>query len=202
MFKFLQQFLVISLVVSLTACGTTSGMKRGDANQAGSKEEQKAAIGASFAEFTRISVMDFNSELKAPPRNEAKRAVAESKTAAAGKRFADKIAAGLSGSGMFTEVVRNDAKPGDLIIKGEVTKYKEGNRAGRLLIGFGAGSANFDATVRFVNGTTNEEISQISVDKNSWFLGGLLAAAQDVDDFIDGAAEKVAEETIKAKSGQ
>ncbi len=201
MLKCLRAASLLLLILVLAACGSTSGMKRSGSGQAAPAAAQKAAISADFAGFTRVSVMDFTAELSSPPRNEAKRAVAVSQTAAAGKRFADKIADGLSASGAFSEVVRNDARPGDLIIKGEVTRYQEGNRAARLMIGFGAGSANFDATVRFVNATTAEEISQITVDQNSWFLGGVLAAAQDVDDFIEGAAKKVAEETVKAKSG-
>jgi predicted small lipoprotein YifL len=202
MLKLFRQCFVVALLVTLTACGSTSGMKRSDAGKAEPVEAQKAAINADFAAFTRVNVMDFTVELASPPRDEAKRAVAVSQASAAGKRFADKIADGLSATGKFTEVVRNDSRPGDLIIKGEVTRYEEGNRAARLLVGFGAGSANFDATVRFVNSTTAEEISQITVDQNSWFLGGLVAATQDVDDFIDGAASKVAEETVRAKSGQ
>jgi len=198
---------VVGLTLALAACGSTSGMKRSDDATATSQGEQSksaqtAAIAADFAKYTRISVMDFKSELAKKSSNQAKQDVADGKAADAGKRFADKIATGLSQSGAFSEVARNDSKPGDLVIQGEVTKYKEGNRAIRLVVGLGGmGSANFDAIVRFVDGDSGKELTQITVDKNTWFFGGLMAAAQDVEDFINSAAEKVAEETIKAKRG-
>jgi hypothetical protein len=184
----------------LTACGTTSGMKRSGATD-GDKAAEKAAISADFQGFTRVSVQDFQAALSNPSKDSAKLSVQEGQATAAGKRFADQIAEGLTASKAFAEVVRNDPKPGDLLIQGEVTKFKQGSRVARALIGFGAGSANFDATVRFVDGTDQRELSQMIVDKNSWFLGGLMAAAQDADDFLEGAAEKIAEETIKAKTG-
>ncbi len=56
----------------------------------------------------------------------------------------------------------------------------------------GAGSSYFDAVVAFGDGVTRESIGTITVDKNSWALGGGLAAGQSVQGFMRGAARSVA----------
>ena len=60
----------------------------------------------------------------------------------------------------------------------------------------GAGSAFFEADVQFRDGKGNS-IGQVKVDKNSWALGGGLAAGQSPLTFMDGAAEKIADEAAK-----
>lgn len=191
--------LITSLV--LVACGSTSGMKRSGTKDTAA-EPAAAAISGDFTRYDSVIVRDFANATEIKTKNAAKREVAEAQAVAAGKRFADKIAEGLKAGGSFASVAREgEPTPTTLVIEGNVTKYKAGNRALRLMIGFGAGSANFDARVSFVDGASGSEISFITVDKNSWFLGGILAAVQTVDDFIDGAATKVAEETVRAKKG-
>jgi hypothetical protein len=200
-------YLITAAALVLAACGSTSGMKRADSDVAPAKTQSsgkdKAAISADFSSYSRVVVRDFANWTKIKGKDEAKRSVQEAQAIAVGKRFADKIAEGLGAGTAFESVTRNDAEvgAGTLVIQGEVTKYKAGNRALRMVIGFGAGSANFDARVSFVDGATGKEVSFMTVDKNSWFLGGLLAAAQTVDDFVDGSATKVAEETLRAKTG-
>lgn len=200
--------LIVVAALVLTACGSTSGMKRSSssesaASSASTDGTQAPAISSDFSRFDRVLVRDFANATTITTKNAAKREVQTSQAVAAGKRFADRIAEGLQSGSAFTEVVREgEPTATTLVIEGNVTKYKAGNRAMRMLIGFGAGSANFDARVRFTDGATGDELSYITVDQNSWFLGGLFAAVQTVDDFVDGAATKVAEETVRAKTGQ
>ena len=44
-------------------------------------------------------------------------------------------------------------------------------------------------------------LDELVVDKNSWALGGALAAGQTVEQFMKASAEKIAEELARAKSG-
>ena len=83
-----------------------------------------------------------------------------------------------------------------LVITGNITKFEEGNSTLRLFVGMGAGSAFFESNVAFRNGGDGQ-IGTIKVDKNSWALGGGLAAAQNPTMFMNGAAEKIAEEAKK-----
>ena len=80
-----------------------------------------------------------------------------------------------------------------------VTRFVEGNAALRLFIGMGAGSSYFDATTRFKD-STGKVLGEIKTDKNSWGLGGSIAAGQTVFKFMENAAEKVAEEARKISS--
>jgi Domain of unknown function (DUF4410) len=112
--------------------------------------------------------------------------------------FPDKICKGITSKKAFTSVMRN-SKPssGTLVIEGEVTKYVEGNPMLRAMVGMGAGSSYFDANVRFVDGGTGKVIGNLTAGKNSWVLGGGLAAGQTAKGFMLGAAEKVSVESIK-----
>lgn len=78
------------------------------------------------------------------------------------------------------------------MIGGEVTRFVEGNAALRLIVGMGAGSSYFDATIRISDGGNGAAINALKADKNSWGLGGSLAAAQTVDTFMSEAAKKTA----------
>ena len=82
------------------------------------------------------------------------------------------------------------------MISGTITKYDEGSVTKRMLLGMGFGMALFEANVEFrdSNGLT---IGTIKVDKNSWPLGGAIGASQGPQGFMDGAAQKVAEEAAK-----
>ncbi len=111
--------------------------------------------------------------------------------------FADRIATELKKRGKFSSVARN-AKPdaNTVVISGTITKYDEGSVAKRMLLGMGFGMALFEANVEFRD-NKGTGIGSIKVDKNSWPLGGGLAAGQDPQGFMDGAAKKVAEEAGK-----
>jgi hypothetical protein len=42
-------------------------------------------------------------------------------------------------------------------------------------------------------------LGTVSIDKNSWALGGAIASAQSVETFMQGAAKKIATELESAK---
>ena len=61
--------------------------------------------------------------------------------------------------------------------------------------------SSFDAIVELRDGATGAVLGSMKVDKNSWPLGGMIAATQTPRTFMDGAAKKVAEEVSKRRSG-
>jgi hypothetical protein len=163
-------------ILSLTGCGSTSGLKNG----------QGQAI-ASTRKFSKVTVQTFKLSLKEPEQN----------SNVAPTYFADRIASEIKTRGRFVSVSRN-AKPdaNTLVIDGVITKYEEGNSMLRLFIGFGAGSSFFEADVYFRD-SKGAVVGKIKADKNSWALGGGVAAAQNPTMFMNGAADKIAEEASK-----
>jgi len=119
-----------------------------------------------------------------------------------GKSFSDKIALSIANTGAFQNVERSMTEGKSILIDGDITRYEEGNPTMRLLIGFGAGSSYFDAIVNLKDAQTGEKIGDIVVDKNSWALGGGIAAAQDVNAHMQSAAETIAENLANAKQGK
>jgi hypothetical protein len=75
-----------------------------------------------------------------------------------------------------------------------ITRFVEGNAALRLLVGMGAGSSYFDANIQVTDGGNNASVTSLHADKNSWGLGGGIAASQTVDTFMNEAAKKTAAE--------
>ena len=172
------RYLAFAIVVGcfLTACGTTSPLK-------GTGGETIT----STRRFSKVTVQDFG--LSAP-------AVGE-KVTASKVYFADRIATEIKKTGKFSSVGRNSKPDSDtLVINGVITKYEEGNAAMRFFIGMGAGSSFFEADVNFRDskGTT---VGKIKVDKNSWALGGGIAAGQNPETFMNGASDKIAAEAAK-----
>ena len=160
----------------LTACGTTSSLK-------GAGGE----VITSSRRFSKVTVQDF--KLSVPEVGE--------KVNASKVHFADRIATALNKTSRFSSVGRN-SKPdaNTLVIDGVITKYEEGNPMLRLFIGMGAGSSFFEADVNFRD-SKGVTIGKIKVDKNSWALGGGIAAGQNPQSFMEGAADKIAEEASK-----
>jgi hypothetical protein len=160
----------------LTACGTTSSL-----------QDTHGKALTSARTFTKVTVQDFKN---ATPE------VGE-KINTGKVYFADRIATELKKRGQFLSVARN-AKPdaNTVVISGTITKYDEGSPEKRLWIGMGFGMALLEANVEFRD-SKGLTIGMIKVDKNSWPLGGGLAASQDPQGFMKGAAEKVAEEAGK-----
>ena len=65
-------------------------------------------------------------------------------------------------------------------------------------IGFGAGSSYFDATIE-VSDASGKALAEMTIDKNSWPLGGILASAQTTGKFMQAAAEYFPTELKAAK---
>ena len=177
---------VVLFCVCVTGCGSTSQLAR-----------EEAAPTHDLSSYPRVAVGAFGSR-PATDVPAGKRAVYDNEVKAAGQRFATMVVSELRRYGIPADVVR-ERPASALYVEGDITRYKDGNAALRFLIGFGAGSSYFDATVRFVDGDSGRQIGSIEVDKNSWPLGGLVAAAQDADSHMQGAAAKIAEQIAIAQ---
>jgi hypothetical protein len=168
--------LALAGMILVTACGTTS--------------ELKGPTGSSITstrKFSKVTVQDFKLSV-----SEVGEKVTASKV-----YFADRIATALNKTGKFSSVKRNAKPDADtLVIDGVITKYVEGNPTLRLFIGMGAGSAFFESDVEFRD-SKGLTMGKIKVDKNSWALGGGIAAGQNPEAFMNGAADKIAEEAAK-----
>lgn len=185
-----KQLIVLCAALSLAACGTTSGMKSVNVAPGQSAED----ISPDFSKYNTVVVNNFTDGTKKQDLPEF-----------AGKNFADRIAAAIKGTGAYENVLRASGGAPDastIVVDGQITRYKEGNGALRLVVGFGAGSSYFDADVNFSDMASGKELGQIEVDKNSNPLGGGIAMAQTVDTFMKGASEKIAKELAEAKNGK
>ena len=161
----------------LASCGTTSSMK----------DAQGTTISTSTRKFSKATVLNFQSSV----------AGTDGKVAAAQIYFADCIASETKKTGGFKSVTRGAKPDADtLVIDGTITRYAEGSAALRLMIGLGAGSSYFNAKVNFKD-SQGKALGEVLVDKNSWVLGGALAATQTPQTYMEGAAKKIATEARK-----
>lgn len=184
-------FASVILAALLCGCGTTSGLK--------SKGQTDLS---SLGRYTEASVLNFVDRTK-PPKKAEEAPAHEAAMQEKCRHFADLIATELEQTGTFSKVHRVEtAAPGSLVITGEITRSSEGNSGLRLWIGFGAGSSYFDATVRFTDSDSGSALAEVVVDRNSWGGGGMLAAGQTVESFMQAAAEKIAAEVQKARAGK
>lgn len=188
-------FALLSLAgLLLSGCGTTSSFK-----------PMQAANIQSIQKYTQVSVQDFANQTagNAKEADAAKQQQVAEKIKAHGRHFADLIALELGKTKAFEKVDRGE-KPaaGTLVVSGNITRCVEGNPSLRFWIGMGAGSSYFDALVLVSDADTGQQLGQFEVDKNSWALGGGLAADQTVQKFMEAAAKHVAAELSKAKFGK
>ena len=171
--KFFYLFLLVPLASVFASCGTVS--------------EMKPTEGFSEKKYSKVVVRNFTyTEVDGEDGIHST------------TDFPDKIRNEILEKNVFISVARN-AKPSTdtLVIEGEVTKYHDGNPMLRAMVGFGAGSSYFDANVRFIDGGSGKVIGNLQAGKNSWVLGGGLAAGQTAKSFMVGAAEKVSVESLK-----
>ena len=202
--------LIAVLASTLAACGSTSRIKPASAPDAGgatTEAEATAATAASFdpaliQAYSIVAVVDFVDATAHERIPEDRRAEHVATVDDATREFADRIAAEIRETGAFADVRRGSAEGKPLLIGGRITRFKEGNGAARFFIGFGAGSSFFDATVELRDGETGQLIGEIIVDRNSWPLGGVVAATQTVERFMEGAAKKTAAELEALKRGE
>ena len=170
--------LALAVCLCLPSCGTVS-------------ELQPPTTGASVPTgktFVRVLVKDFGHTV----------ADDDGTTPVAARKFSDRIAEAIRAAKPGASVARDGKAGADtLVIEGEVTRFMEGNAALRFLVGMGAGCSYFDANVRLVDGGSSRVLGSIKVDKNSWGLGGGLAATQTVDVFMTQGAKKAADEAVQ-----
>src|SRR5262245_22594045 len=173
----------------LAGCGTTSTLKPAQVDRP-----------MDFSAFSKVVVRDFEdkaTEHEKPARQEAKRREMQRVS----RDFADRLASEIEKKAIFQTVLRSGPEDeSTLLISGNVSRYEEGSATARFLVGMGAGSSYFDASVEFRQGYTRALLGTIKADKNSWVLGGGLAAGQTPEIFMQEAAMKVANEVQKAKS--
>ncbi|MEM7220754.1 MAG: DUF4410 domain-containing protein [Pseudomonadota bacterium] len=170
-------------VLALTACGSTGPIKPA--------EGEEGAQSLDFSSYDQVIVRAFADGTKKQNMPET-----------AGRLFADIIAAEVRSTGEFESVQVDDGEGRAIVIGGDVTRYARGNGAMKFLVGLGAGSTHFEAEVTFVDSETGETLGNLSVDKNSWALGGAIAASQSVEDFMTAAARKIAKEMSQAATDE
>lgn len=187
------------LAVGLAACGTTSDLQRDDATT--QKIDLTAYQYAVISDFEDSATE--NKVFRSDEKGQAKKSAYRAEVQAAGVTFAEFIKAELDKLNFLDEVSRgSEAGEGALLIKGKITRFERGNAAAKFLIGLGAGSTYFDAVVSVTDGATGNELGTIVVDKNSWVLGGVISASQNVEGFMRGGAQKIARELYVAKVGR
>jgi len=179
-------FLFLSLL--LAGCGTTSGFKAASGQNA-----------VDLSPFSRVVVKDFTDGASEKMKGlERERKVLEMKRVT--KDFADMLAWEIGQKRIFDQLARTGAEDEKtVIIGGQITRYEEGSPTARFLVGMGAGSSYFDARVEFLRGGSGELLGAIEANRNSWVLGGGIAANQTPDSFMREAARKVADEISKLK---
>jgi hypothetical protein len=173
-------FLACVALGFLTACGTTSSLQ--------SAEQDKMI---DLTPYSKLIVEDFTDQATAKAKAEAQ-PILRLKMESAVKTFPDQIAAVTRSQGGFTEVGRTGTPDAaTLVMRGAITQYDEGNATLRWMVGFAAGNVNFDATVELVDGGSGRSLGTWVVDKNSWALGGGIAATQTPEGFMQEAATKI-----------
>jgi hypothetical protein len=183
--------LVCGAVTFLAACGTTSSLQ--------SAEQDKTI---DLTRYSKLIVEDFRDEatVKAKPEVQP---ILRLKLETAVKAFPDQIAAVTRSNGGFDQVGRSGTPDADtLVMRGAITQYDEGNATLRWMVGFAAGNVNFDAIVELLDGGTGQSLGKWVVDKNSWALGGGIAATQTPEGFMQEAATKIGTQlSEKRKAG-
>lgn len=189
---------VVCAVAFLHGCGTTSSLQ----------SPEDVASRPDLSSYDRVIVGDFadrateRKTFKSDAKGAEKKAKYTADVEAGGSTFAEYIVAEIRKTGAFSEVRRGtDPQPTDLYIDGDVTRYARGSAAAKFLVGLGAGSTYFDAVVRLHDGPAQDTFGTIVVDKNSWVLGGVISAAQNIESFMRGGAIKVAKELEATKTG-
>ena len=145
--------------------------------------------------YTTAIVIDFN-DATTPEQELVQQDLAEhrKKVAIAGRRFADLIAAQLMADELYSVVLRQPSQADALLITGDITRYVEGHPRDRLLIGVFSGRSRLESVIQLSDNRSGDAVGEMTIDPHSWVLGGLLAAGQTVEDYMEKAAEKVADE--------
>jgi hypothetical protein len=200
----LMRIAITSLVALLGACGTTSNIQpaaRADSNPKTAVPVQTGKPLVDLAAYDTVAVLDFRDATDKSKIKPEKLQAYSDTVATATRSFADLIAQKVRESGAFPTVVRGPATGRALVVSGSITRLVEGNSALRLLVGMGAGSSYFEANTELSDGESGQSLGRIATDKNSWALGGGIAAGQTVESFMQGAATKIAQQLRQNKQG-
>jgi hypothetical protein len=193
---------VLMLVTGLTACGTTGNIQpQRKPQEAVTAPAEKGKPALDLSGYDKVVVLDFTDATdKSKLKPEELRSYSDT-MATAGRTFADLIAQKLRDTGAFQEVVRGTSPGKALMISGRITRLTEGSSALRFWVGMGAGSSYFEATTELADAESGIILGHAATDKNSWALGGAIAATQTVQSFMQGAAEKIATQLRDSKKG-
>ena len=173
----------------LSSCGTTSGVQTAAGQGSGVVAEYDTLVVKGFRDATSPSgFSSWAAEEQAEHRANVKRC---------GERMADIVISDAKANSRFKQVGRSKGPGKNLLVEGEITDYNNGVASLRLWIGMGAGSAYLDGMAYFRDASSGKELGRVVIDKNSWPLGGGIAATQTADTFAEGAAKKVASEAAK-----
>jgi len=192
---------VLFLTAALVACGSTSNIKPNQTPDTAGSTAHKSNASIDLTGYDKVIVLDFvDATDKSGLSPDKSRSYSET-MAVAVRSFPDLIAQKVRDTGAFQDVVRGPSPGKALSISGRVTRLAEGSAALRLWIGMGAGSSYFDATTVLTDTESGASLGQLTTDKNSWALGGIIASSQTVQTFMQGAAEKIAEQLRDCKKG-
>jgi hypothetical protein len=192
---------VFMFTLALCACGTTSNIKPSPKPEAVAGQAQPAPANLDLSGYEKVVVLDFTDATDKSKLKPDKVAAYSEAMATAVRTFPDLIAQKVRETNAFQEVVRGPGTGKALVVSGHIDRLVEGNGALRLLIGMGAGSSYFEATTGLADEETGNALGLVTTDKNSWALGGGIAASQTVQSFMQGAAEKIAKELQQRKKG-
>ena len=185
----------------LAACGSTTVIKptrEAEATIAAPEPKGKATL--DLAGYDKVVVLDFVDAVDKTKIKPADLRAYSDTVATATHTFPDLIAQKLRDTGAYREVVRGPSPGKAVVISGRITRLTEGNSALRLFVGMGAGSAYFDATTDLADAESGSSLGEVATNKNSWVLGGGFAAGQSVQSFMEGAAEKIAQDLHDGKA--
>ncbi len=101
--------------------------------------------------------------------------------------------------GAFRKIARSGSGYAEeLVIRGTITEYREGNRFLRLMVA-GVGSAKFAVDVSFFDGRSGQ---QLMLARGDWVLrvGGVAGAIVGMDEVVRSAGARIAD-TIAEKRG-
>lgn len=173
---------MVPVLLVLAGCGSTSSMRDGQSGKRTDLQGYDTVIIHSFTDgVSKAGKDEFLTE--------------------EGRRFSDMIARSLRQKKGFASVKRENVPGKAVVVSGKITEYEDGNAALRLLVGMGAGSSHFDAVVTISDNQTGRKLGNIDVDKHSWALGGGVAANQTAQTHMYAAADSIADELRKGKTG-
>jgi|SRR5208283_330621 len=176
--------LVILIGTVLTGCTTTDPTK--SSTQAAPLKAGKTAL-PDLKRFTSVTVVPFDTSK------------AKDTEPSVGEKFAEDIARRLKDDfGPLFDQVTVGTPTGttnELIITGEITTYKPGDKALRgLLIGLGAASFKGDLCLK----DGDQQLIQIPFDK-LWAWGGILGASKGIEDMEEQTVASIANTVARQK---